>query len=217
MSARVGMRSRMAALVVALAGPLALACVAHAASPARDEERLRARLTPALATRVLSVVDRARHDDLPTDPLVARALEGASRQADDAEILDAVERESAALGEARHALGADARPVELVAGASALLAGVPRDSLTRLHASRAGGSLVVALVVLSDLVARGVPVETASASVIAATRAGAGDAALLRLRERVHQRIEHGTPPAGATRDELRALLQGGPGDGARR
>jgi len=207
----------MAALVVALAGPLALACVAHAASPARDEERLRARLTPALATRVLSVVDRARHDDLPTDPLVARALEGASRQADDAEILDAVERESAALGEARHALGADARPVELVAGASALLAGVPRDSLTRLHASRAGGSLVVALVVLSDLVARGVPVETASASVIAATRAGAGDAALLRLRERVHQRIEHGTPPAGATRDELRALLQDGPGDGVRR
>jgi hypothetical protein len=161
---------------------------------------------------VLAVVERARHDDLPTDPLVARALEGASRVAAEAEILDAVEHEAAELGEARRALGPDARPVELVAGASALMAGVPRDSLTRLHASRAGGSLVVALVVLSDLVARGVPVETASASVIAATRAGAGDSALLRLRERVHDRIEHGAPPAGATRDELRALLESGPG-----
>jgi hypothetical protein len=200
--------TRRIAFTLALATLLVPAHSARAADPARDEERLRARLSPALAGRVLAVVDRARRDDLPTDPLVARALEGASRQAEDAEIADAVEREASALGEARLALGADARPVELVAGASALLAGVPRDSLTRLPASHTGGSRVVALVVLSDLVARGVPVETASASVIAATRAGAGDTALLRLRERVHERIEHGAAPAGATREELRVLLK---------
>lgn len=197
-------RSALTAVLLALIG----AGGAHAGDAARDQARLRARVSPALATRLMSTVERARADGLPTDPLVARALEGASREAGDAEILDAVERQAAALGEARRALGDSARPVELVAGASALMAGVPRDSLVRLGISRGGGSLVVALVVMSDLVARGVPVETASASVIAATRAGAGDEALLRMRERVHQRIQRGEPPGGATRDGLRELLQ---------
>ncbi|MFI5371664.1 MAG: hypothetical protein ACHQ52_08905 [Candidatus Eisenbacteria bacterium] len=197
-------RAVLAAVLLALIGVSG----AHAGDAARDQARLRARVSPALATRLTATVERARADGLPTDPLVARALEGASREASDAEILDAVERQAAALGEARRALGDSARPVELVAGASALMAGVPRDSLVRLRASRGGGSLVVALVVMSDLVARGVPVETASASVIAATRAGAGDEALLRMRERVHERIQRGELPGGATRDGLRELLQ---------
>jgi len=60
---------------------------------------------------------------------------------------------------------------------------------------------------MSDFLARGVPVENASSAVLAAARAGAGDPALLRMRERTHQRILRGEAPLGASREGLRELL----------
>jgi hypothetical protein len=172
-----------------------------------EEARLRVRLKPELAASVIEVVRSTAAQGLPTAPLVGRALEGASRQADDAAILDAVERYAAGLVGARRALGATARAAELDAGAGALMAGVPEDSLTSLKRARPSGSLVIPLIVLSDFVARGVPVGSASNTVLSATRAGAADPALLRMRERIHDRILRGEAPAGASREELRALL----------
>lgn len=181
------------------------------ADAAGDEARLRARLSPEVAERVLETVRSARAAGLPAEALVGRALEGASRHASGAEIVTEVRRLASALADARQVLGDDARAPEIGAGASALLAGVPTDSLARLRGSRAGGSLTISLVVLCDLVARGVPVETASGSVLTALRAGAPDDALLKMRERVHDQIRRGTPPEGATRDGLRRLLLGTP------
>ena len=172
-----------------------------------DEARLRARLSPDVADRVLVVVRSAADQGLPTRGIVARALEGQSRHAPAAAILEAVSRQGAALAAARHALGSSARDVELEAGAAALQGGVPEDSLTSLRRARPAGSLVIPLVVLSDLVARGVPAPQASNTVAAATRAGAADPELLRMRERVNQRIIRGEPPPGATREGLRELL----------
>jgi hypothetical protein len=82
----------------------------------------------------------------------------------------------------------------------------------RLRAARAGGSLVIPLVVLCDLVARGVPVEAASVAVLTAARAGATDLALLRIRERIHSRIDSGGAPAGAAGEIVRQWLREGPG-----
>jgi hypothetical protein len=172
-----------------------------------EEARLHARLKPELATSVIDVLRSAAAQGLPTAPLVGRALEGASRQADDAAILDAVRRYAAGLAGARRALGSTARAAELDAGAGALMAGVPEDSLTSLKHARPAGSLVIPLIVLSDFVARGVPIESASNTVLAATRAGVADPALLRMRERIHERILRGEAPTGASREELRALL----------
>ena len=192
---------------------LALALFALVLAPGRafgddsEEARLRARLKPELATSVIDVVRSAAAQGLPTAPLVGRALEGASRQADDAAILDAVRRYAAGLASARRALGMTARAAELDAGAGALMAGVPEDSLTSLKHARPAGSLVIPLIVLSDFVARGVPVASASNTVLAATRAGAADPALLRMRERIHDRILRGEAPTGASREELRELL----------
>ena len=177
-----------------------------------EEARLRARLKPEVATSVIEVVRSAAAQGLPTAPLVARALEGASRQAEDAAILDAVRRYSAGLAAARRALGPTARASELDAGAGALMAGVPEDSLASLRRARPSGSLVIPLVVLSDFVARGVPVASASNTVLAATRAGAADPALLRMRERIHERILRGEEPTGASREGLRELLMKTPG-----
>jgi hypothetical protein len=168
----------------------------------------------------LAIVRAARAAGLPSDPLVARALEGASRGVESARIVSGVRALADALGGARTALGAGhppqagPAPDEIVAGGNALLAGVPADTLTRLRAAR-GGSLVVPLVVLGDLVSRGVPPGPAADAVITATRGGASDRTLLRLRERIHARIEKGGSPERATGEVLRQWLRD-PASGSR-
>jgi hypothetical protein len=184
---------------------LAAAAIAHADES--EEARLRARLSPDVATQVIEVVRSAAARGLPTSPLVARALEGASRQANGAAILEAVRRYSTGLAASRRVLGPEARPAEVDAGAGALLAGVPEDSLASLQRARPSGSLVIPLIVLSDFVARGIPAGNASNTVLTATRAGAGDRALLRMRELIHERILRGEAPLGASREGLRELL----------
>jgi hypothetical protein len=180
---------------------------ARASGDESEEARLRARLAPDVAAPVIEIVRSAASQGLPTSPLVARALEGASRQADGALILQAVRRHAMGLAAARRALGPSASPAELDAGAGALLAGMPEDSLVGLKRARPTGSLVIPLIVLSDFMARGVPPVSASGTLIAATRAGAADPALLRMRERINQRIQRGEAPMGASREGLRELL----------
>jgi len=192
---------------LALCLALAVATVARA-DPASDEARLNARLAPEVAHQVSALVNEARAAGLPTDPLIARAFEGASRGADAAGIVNGVRRQSSAQAAARGALGPGSQPDEIVAGASALLAGVPADSLSHLRLARAGGSLVIPLVVLCDLVARGVPADVASVAVVTAARAGATDNVLLRIRERIHTGIENGGAPAGTTGEVVRQWLR---------
>jgi len=206
-----GLAAMVVSAMLSLVALVAIAPPAHATDPRTDEARLRARLAPEVVQQVLAIVREAREAGLPADPLVARALEGASRGADAAGILAGVRRQATALAQARAALGAAAASDEIVAGASALMAGVPADSLARLRAARAGGSLVIPLVVLCDLVARGVPVDAASVAVLTAARAGATDLALLRIRERIHSRIESGGAPAGAAGEIVRQWLRDAP------
>ncbi len=203
-------------LAVSLALWLVVAGAAFAGDEASDDARLHARLSPEVAQQVSAVVRDARAAGLPTDPLIARAFEGASRGADAAGIVAGVRRQAGALAAARSALGAGSQPDEIVAGASALLAGVPADSVARLRVARPGGSLVIPLVVLCDLVARGVPVNAASLAVVTAARAGATDGALLRIRERIHSRIENGGLPAGTAGEVVRQWLHETPGKSRR-
>lgn len=197
--------------------------VAHAADP-----RLAARLDPQTAAGVQQLVDDALSRHLPTEPLISKALEGAAKGAPAERILAAVRAQATGLGEARAALGDSSSEPEIVAGAGALLAGVPRDSLIRLRATRAGRPLLVPLVVLADLVTRKVPTGAAASAILTASRSGARDADLLRMRERVERDIAAGvspaaaamfrargiTPPAGALRERRRSgdrLPGGGP------
>ena len=184
---------------------LALARPAHADDS--EDARLRARLGADLAPPVIAIVHESAAQGLPTATLVARALEGVSRQADSGAILAAVQRQASGLAAARRVLGLAAGDAEIEAGAGALLAGVPEDSLASLKRARPTGSLVIPLVVLSDFVARGVPAANASSTVLAAARAGAPDPALLRMRERINERIQRGERPLGASREGLRELL----------
>ena len=87
--------------------------------------------------------------------------------------------------------------MELTAAATALRAGVSEQDLARVGEDRvAGRSLVVQLTVLTDLVSRGVPPDTAAAAVLAVAREGGSDDELLALRREVEQDVRAGIAPA---------------------
>ena len=193
-------------------GALAASVLLASWAGAETDPRLKARLDAETAAAVAQIAAQARAAGLPDEPLVAKALEGASKKAAGPRIVAAVMQYAQALAGARDALGRDSRETEIVVGAGALLAGVPADSLAGLRAALPGRSLVVPLVVMADLLARRVPAPTASNAILAASRAGVRDAELLKLRARVEEDIRAGTPPGTAATLRGRALLE--PGNG---
>lgn len=165
---------------------------------AAQDARLDARLDARTRDAVVAILDSARADGVPTEPLVQKALEGASKHADGARILAAVRMLDRELSDARAALGASSSEAEVIAGAGALHAGIAPAALSRMRASRARGSLTVALAVLSDLIARGVPGDTATLVISALTVAGTQDAELLRFQQGVERDIAQGATPSAA-------------------
>jgi hypothetical protein len=165
---------------------IAVALLGLGSRPAAAQDpRLTARLDTPTAGQVAALVDSAAAERLPTEPLVQKALEGATMGASSARIVRAVGMLRDNLRGARAALGDGASEPELVAGASSLRAGVPAASLRELRASRRDQPLAVPLAVLTDLIAGGVPMSTAEASVLALARDGARDADFLALRRRL--------------------------------
>lgn len=182
---------------------LAFACVAAlcAATPALAQDpRIASRLDSRTAAEVSRVVESARASSLPTEPLVQKALQGSAKRAPSARVVAAVDELLAELSAARAALGARSSEAELVAGASALHAGIPAATLTRVRSVRGDQSATVALATLADLVARGVPVQPAVNSVVALVSRGAADAELLTFSVQVGRDIAAGAPPAVAAR-----------------
>lgn len=177
---------------------LACALLCTPAALRAQDPRLDARLDARTRDAVVGLIDSVRAEGIPSEPLVQKALEGASKHADGARILAAVHKLAGELGDARAALGASSTDAEIIAGASALHAGIPPAALARMRASRAHGSLTVALAVLSDLVARGVPGDTATTVISALTNAGAPDAELLQFQQGVERDIAKGATPAAA-------------------
>lgn len=146
---------------------------------------------------VTALIDSARVAALPTEPLVQRALEGATKRATADRIVAAVRRLALDLGHARDALGPTTSSPELTAAAAALRAGAPPATLAELRRVRQE-SLTVPLAVLTDLVASGVPVDSAAAAVLTLA-AKARDADLVEFRRAVERDIALGAPPASAT------------------
>lgn len=196
---------RHAVLVAALVagGTLQPAATrAQAPAPATTPSWLRARLDGRFDGRARAalerVIDSALVAGIPAEPLVDKALEGASKGAPPEAVLRAVRVLATDLTTARQALGSGSLVGELSAGAAALRAGVDPASLRSLRHDRPGQPLVVALGVLTDLIARGVPADGASRSVLALTKAGIVDEQLVAFRRDVERDIGIGAPPAVA-------------------
>ncbi len=193
---------------------LAVVAVLVAAAPAAaaQEPRLVGRLPDAARAQVDEILQAARAGGLPTEPLVDRALEGAAKGAAPALIVSAVGRLRDELHQARAAFGESASSAELTAGASALRAGAAADHLAQLRRLRAGQPLTVAAAVLADLVAAGVPVDTAVTAVMALA-SDARDADYVAFRRNVQRDIALGASPSAALGVRLRAA--GALGDNA--
>jgi len=161
-------------------------------------QRLAGRLDERTRAEVVALVDSARGAGLPADPLVNKALEGASKGADGPRIVAAVRALAGGLTRARGILGAGATEPELVAGAAALRAGAPPAFVERLRRDYPREPLVVPLAVMADLVARGVPADTAAQSVLALVRAGVREAELVAFRQSVERDIALGAPAGAA-------------------
>lgn len=181
-----------------LAAGLALALALALPRLARGQDpRLARRLDADTRARVAVIIDSARAAGLPVEPLVDKALEGASKRASGNRIVVAVRNLAAELRAAREALGPASSDGELDAGASALHVGVLPADLSRLRAARRQQELTVPLAVLSDLVARGVPADTAAAFVLELA-AIARDAEFVAFQRDVDRDIALGAPPIAA-------------------
>jgi hypothetical protein len=163
-----------------------------------QDARLTQRLDPGTRASVQHLVDSASSRDLPTEPLIRKALEGESKGADSARIVSAVRSLFTLLATTRQLLGPAANETELVAGAAALRAGASATHLSRLAALRPIDQLAVPLSVLADLLASGVPDEQAWNGVYQMASRGGNDADFLALRDRLAgagPRATPGMPP----------------------
>lgn len=198
----VSTRSRLLALAL-------LGFLIPASTPAQGiDSRLVARLDPPTRAAVVAIVDSAKQVGLPTEPLVDKALEGAAKKAPSQQIVAAVRIFAGQLSEARRALGGNSNESELVGGAQAIRAGISIQQLERLRSIRAGVRIAAALTVVSDLVSREVPLDTAVSVVSGLVRASATDEQLLAVRADIETDILAGKPPAVAASSRGQALEQ---------
>ncbi|HEU4682001.1 MAG TPA: hypothetical protein VFS51_09660, partial [Gemmatimonadales bacterium] len=168
----VRLQIQVALLTIGVA--LGSATAAHAQAIPTDG--LTGRLDPETAAAVRSVIASATIQGVPGEPLAAKALEGQSKGATSDRIVLAVRNLALDLTAARRALGSTASSSEIVAGAGALRAGASSDVLSRLKTARGTHSVLLPLATLTDLVARGVPVNDAAQTVLALADRGAAEA-----------------------------------------
>ena len=165
---------------------------------AAQEPVLQARLDAATYRSVSVLLDSARVAGIPTQSLVSKALEGASKGASGERIVAALRRLSGELAAARGALGVESSAAEIDAGATVLHIGVEPRQLASLRAARPHQSLTIPLGMMADLVARGVPTDSAGVVVLALARAKMRDEYFVAFRRNVERDIALGAPPAAA-------------------
>ena len=169
---------------------LLLLAVLRPSTALAQDPRLAARLDSATHAQVESVIAGARADGLPAEPLVQKALEGASKGAAGPRIVAAVASTLADLRRAREALGANASADDIVATAAALRAGATPTMVSEMRRVDHHAGLAVPLGVFTDLVAGGVPVGAAWRSVAELAERGGDAQEFLDLRDRLRPPVE---------------------------
>ncbi|MCA0374939.1 MAG: hypothetical protein LCH84_04680 [Gemmatimonadetes bacterium] len=138
------------------------------------------------------IFEEAADRGIPTKPLISRALEGAARKVPNARIIRTVREWSDALATAKFALGDGTSLEELDPAAAAIRAGIDPRTVASVRATRPPGTAVTALVVLTDLVVRGVPPVTAREAVASIGRLPRSDDALMGLQAIVAKNSQRG-------------------------
>ncbi len=164
-------------------------------------------LDSATLSAIEPMLQRARERQLPVDLLYARARLGQVQRLAPSKIEVAVRGLLERLETAHAALAPDPTPQELRGGAEALSSGVPRETLVEMRRAAKDASLAVPLGVLTQLVARGVPVEQASVRVVDLLQRGAGTTHFIALDERVRADVLAGKRPDEALDLRLKGIV----------
>jgi hypothetical protein len=191
---------------------LALVCAALASAGAQDP-RIGTRLDAPTRAAIFALVDSARAQGLPVEPLMEKVYEGMGKGADGPRIVAAVRSLTIEMASAHRALGTVATADEIKAAASAMHAGVPAVELGKMkkESSKLRRSLTLPFTVLADIVSRGVPVETAANAIRSLVGAGARDADINKFQRNVSVDIEAGAPPAAAAETRAKAVAPAKP------
>lgn len=152
------------------------------------------------------IIDSARVAGVPTRPLMLKALEGEAKRADNRHIIAAVRSVFHAELDVRVALGTTLNESEQSAAVSALQSGVPLEALAKFRGDQTGKPLTRALIVLTDLIQRGVPIPEASSAIMQLWRRGAGDGDFYGLWKNVEQDILSGQNPGTALQNRVREV-----------
>lgn len=186
----------------------ALVLAAAAFAPARAQDpRLGNRLDAPSRIAILALIDSAKAQGIPTEPLVQKVNQGQAMGADGPRIVAAVRTLAREMATAHRALGTVATADEIQAAASAVHAGVPAVELGKIK--KQGGlrrSLSLPFTVLADIISRGVPVEAGVNAIRSLVGAGAKDADINDFQRNVSGDIEKGAPPAAAAETRAKAV-----------
>lgn len=185
---------------------LVLAGAALAQAGAQDP-RIGTRLDAPSRAAITALVDSARAQGLPVEPLVEKMNEGLAKGADGPLIVAAVRRLTLEMASAHRALGTIASTDEIKAAASAMHAGVPAVELGKMKKqSGLRRSLTMPFTVLADIISRGVPVEAGVNAIRSLVGAGAKDEDLSKFQRNVSVDIDQGAPPAAAAETRAKAV-----------
>jgi hypothetical protein len=173
-----------------------------------QDPRIGARLDAPTRKAISALVDSARAQGIPVEPLMEKVYQGLAMGADGPRIIVAVRSHTPALGSAHRALGAVASADEIKAAASAMHAGVPAVELGKMKKqSGLRRSLTLPFTVLADIVSRGVPVQTAANAIRSLVGAGARDRDISAFQRNVQVDIEKGAQPQAAAETRAKGAV----------
>ena len=195
---------RVDRLVRCMRWPLAVSvCIAARAASGQVPQGL----DSATAAAIAQIVEQARNEKLPIAPLYAKAREGEVQHVPVSKIAAVVRTLADRMRTANEALAPGASEQELHAAADAIKSGVGPETLRAMREAGGDGSLAVPIGVLTQLIARGVPVERASMEVVTLLRKGAVAKNFIALEETVRQDVLAGRRPDESLDLRLKGII----------
>jgi hypothetical protein len=195
-------RSRTARVFVVVA----LVGVAIRGAEAQDP-RIGNRLDAPTRKALTALVDSAKAQGIPVEPLMEKVYQGLAMGADGPRIVMAVRSLTVEMANAQRVLGTVATADELKAAASAVHAGVPPVELGKMKKqSGLRRSLTLPFTVLADIVSRGVPVQTAANAIRSLVGMGARDRDITEFQRNVQVDIEKGAQPKAAAETRVKGV-----------
>lgn len=164
------------------------------------------RFDSATVVALRALFDSAAAHRLPVKSLINKANQGAAYSVSGKRIVQSVREHFTALVDARAALGENATDSELDTGADALKKGADGKVLQEIRKTRTTrGSAVNALVVLTDLMERGIQTNKARDAILSLARISPTDEAINGLQNTVARNANRGP---GMAQDALERYLR---------